>query len=187
MNDYANHAVALAVVRYASRPADRGHPPPIFSIGAFTCERVNDWEARFTESHVVYASDDPWRLPITHVKSLLRRDSHVVTCAPTERPTSRRTRKDLDLLLPGTKELPRAHRRIFRASDERLSQLGWQFDLELNHQDMTVLQQARSAARRAQAAWLTSVGAVHDLPTKSALFTAYRAWRVVQNVMPIRF
>ncbi|WP_373486944.1 hypothetical protein [Blastomonas sp.] len=187
MNEYPNHVVALAVVRHPSEPADRGQPPRIYSIGAFTCERLTDWEARFTETHVAFASDDPSCLPLAHVKSLLRRDSHVVTCAPAERHTSRRTRKDLDFLLPGTEELPRARRRIFRASDERLSQLGWQFDLELNHEDATVLQQARSAARRAQAAWLTSVAATHDLPTKSALLTSYRAWRIIQNAMPIRF
>lgn len=187
MDDYPNHTVALAVVRHPSEPADRGQPPRIYSIGAFTASRVNDWEARFTESHVTYERTDPRRLPLAHVKALLRRDSHVVACAPADRPTIKRTRESLNFLLPGTEELPRANRRIFRASDERLSTFAWQYDLELNHEDVTVLQRARSAARRAQATWLISIAAVHDSQTQSALFSAYRAWRVIQNAMPIRF
>ena len=117
MKDYPNHVVVLAVVRHASEPAYRGQAPPIFSIGAFTCERTSDLEARFTESHVAYARDDPPGLPLAHVKSLLRRDSHVVACAPAGRPMMRGGRLNVNLLLPGTEELPRARRRIVRASD----------------------------------------------------------------------
>ncbi len=187
MNEYPNHVVALAVVRHPSEPPDRGQPSRIYSIGAFTCERVSDLEARFTETHVAFDRNAPRRLPLAHIKSLLRRDSHAVACAPSARPTIRGSRVNVNLLLPGTEELPRARRRIVRASDERLSTLAWQFDLELNHEDSTLLQQARSARARAQAIWLTSIALVEEPETTSALTSAYRAWRVIQNAMPIRF
>lgn len=187
MTDHPNHLVALSFVRYDRTPADKRRVMPIFSVGAFIVERINDEEARFTVDHMAFARDASRDLPTACVGALLRGDSHVIGCAPQRQTKPKHPRRSLDLYLPGITGIKRGHRRLILASERSLAAITADFDVPFDGENVSTIQKARSAAHRSQAIWLTYAAFHCDTSTKLSLFSAYRAWRAIENARAIPF
>lgn len=187
MDDHPNHLVALSYAHHDGFYAYASSQIPIFSIGAFIVERINDEEARFTVSHVVFGIGASRDLLLAHVGSLLRDDSYAIGCEPPDRKGQPGAQRLLESALAGTAKLPRGRRRLMRATDASLAAIARDFDLPFTDGNVTQFQRARAAAFRAQAIWLASLEFYHDENTKRSLFSAYIAWRALQNARPIMF